>query len=34
MENEKQGIQLVKIKMVDDAFLDLGERVTGTKKAF
>lgn len=34
MENEKQGIQLVKIKMVDDAFLDLGERVTGTDKAF
>ena len=34
MENEKQGIQLVKIKMVDDAFLDLGEHVGGTKQAF
>lgn len=34
MENEKKGIQLVKIKMVDDAFLDLGENVSNKKSAY
>lgn len=33
MENERQGIQIVKIKMVEDAFLDLGGHIGGTKDA-